>query len=370
MRILYNGLCINKQLSGVQSYAERLLHYGIKDDGGHDFLPLLSRGLAYETGIGKGSAVTPIHADRRIRRIGFEHTMLQKIYKQTRSDLLHCPSYILPWRFQGGSVVTVHDTIALDYPGYCKNSNAAYFRLTLGHSIRNATRIIAVSNRVKEDILCRFDVPPEKIAVVYHGVDPIFTPCASEETVRAVRQKYGLPAKYILFVGNVEPKKNLDNLLRAFHIIRPKLEEGYKLVVAGQLGWKYRSFFQLMGYLNLKEHIILTGYVPKEDLPALYISAALFVFPSLYEGFGCPPMEAMACGTPVLLSRAGALPEIYPDFCTFVDPHDPNDIAGKMEFCLTNEKWRQECRQKGLIHAGRFSWEKTWQQTLQVYLSI
>lgn len=368
MKIVFDGLCISGQLSGVQHYARHIIGQARRDSGQHEFIPIVPERAASVLG-SETAMMRTVPVNNRIERIWFEHTSLGRLYRNENADLLHCPSYILPWNFRGHSVVTVHDTIALDYPQYCKPTNALYFNLLLKRSIRNATRIIAVSERVKKDILRLCRVPDEKISVIYHGVEEDFIPQRGVEA-EFVRQKWGLPRQYILFVGNIEPKKNLDTLVRAFAILRPKLPEGYKLVIAGQWGWKYDSLLSTIERAGVREHVVLTGYIPACDLPAVYSLAELFVFPSLYEGFGIPPLEAMACGTPVLLSPGGALQEIYPDFCAFADPRSPSEWAVRMEACLTGSGWRARCRQQGLAYAGRFTWERAWEQTLRIYTAI
>lgn len=367
MKILFNGLCINEQPSGVQHYAEQLIFQGLKTDP-DNFQAIVPNHWA--SLYPHSRLLTPqIDTSSRIKRISFEHTLLKTIYRTTKSDILHCPAYILPWRFKNPSVVTVHDTIALDQPKYCKNSTSLYFGTLLRHSIKHATRIITVSHTVKSDILRWTNVPAEKISVIYHGVDPIFVPMDKNQA-NIKCQQLGLPPRFCLFVGNIEPKKNLKNLIRGFKIFSDKTHDNCKLVIVGQTGWKCRDFMAEIERIGMSDKIFMPGYVSRSVLPVIYSLAELFVFPSLYEGFGLPPLEAMACGAPVLLSPNGALSEVYPDFCKFTNPNDPNDIAKQIEVCLNDYNWRRQSSESGVRHATNFSWERTWDQTLNVYSSI
>lgn len=365
-KILFNGLCINGNLSGVQYYAEQIISQGLSCNGGIVFKHVVPLSAAHLVSSNTKNVIQ-VNIRNRTHRILYEHTILKKVYRKTGSDVLHCPSYIMPYRIAGNTVITVHDIIALQYPQFCKNTNMAYFNAMLGYSIRNSSHIIAVSETVKSDILERFDIDPTKITVLYHGVDPIFSLNGDESEAAAVKIKYGLPDRYMLFVGNIEPKKNLLNLVKAVELLSRRTYFGHKLIIAGQLGWKYKDLMQYIHKSGLEEQVYFTGYIPKVHLPYLYSMADLFVFPSFYEGFGIPPLEAMACGTPVLATRTGAVYEVTAGVCAYTDPYDPNDIAAGIDKCINDGQWRKESVEAGKKHSATFTWEKAWNETLKIY---
>lgn len=337
--------------SGVQHYA-RLLANNLKKSASNLQLQLL---------------VSSNKGENRVKRIIGENLQLPKYLKKNRADIYHSPSYVLPFQIKTPSVLTIHDVITFDYPKLCQWESVLYFRTVLPRSVKQAKKIIAVSHTVKQDIIRRFKVDEAKIAVIYHGVAPEFKPTPNRNKML---ERHGIPQKYILFIGNIEPKKNLERLLRAFSQLVKKYNIPHKLVLAGKKGWKYASLFKEVKHQGLSHKVIFTGYFPAKELPVLYSNADLFMFPSLYEGFGIPPLEAMACGTPVVVSNKGALPEITGGLCPQVDPYNEDDIAVKMYRLLTDPKLRQQTIQNSKEWAKQFTWEKTAHQTLQVYQEV
>jgi len=207
-------------------------------------------------------------------------------------------------------------------------------------------------------------------------VDARFQPITDPDTLARVRNRYGLPERFILYVGTIEPRKNLTTLLEAYAALTSRVSNlqypisNIHLVIAGRKGWLYEGFFRRLRELGLEREVVFPGFVPDEDLPALYSAAELFVFPSLYEGFGLPPLEAMACGTPVITSNSSSLPEVVGEVGIMVEPRDVRALAEAMELVLTDEGKRREMREKGLRQAARFSWKRTAQETLEVYRSV
>lgn len=352
-KVLINGLQISNKNSGVQYYTQNLYSELIKlqnDKFGFDL---------------KQSSYNNFRSfkNNRFKRILFENLSLPIYLKNNNFNLFHSPNYVLPFFFNFPSVLTIHDLITLDYPELCQNESVLYFRLLLPRSIKRATKIITVSNAVKNDILRHLSIPEKKIEVIYHGVNPIF----KKSPDKTVLKKYHLPKKYIFFVGNLEPKKNLERLITAFSLLKKNTNVPHKLVLAGKKGWKYKAIFNTVARLKLNKEVIFTGYIPEEDLPTLYSSADLFAFPSLYEGFGIPPLEAMACEVPVLTSYKGALPETTGGNCIAVDPYQVNEIAAGMYQILKNTELRLKLISNGRDWVKQFSWEKTAKKTLMVY---
>jgi len=356
MKILINGLQLGKTNSGVQYYTQHLFEnlnrLKIKN---YDFQ------LLQDTNI-KSFNIN----GNRIKRILAENLALEKFLRKNQQTLYHSPNYVLPFFFTSPSVLTIHDLITLDYPQLCQTETVIYFRFLIKHSIKKAQKIIAVSNTVKKDIINHFNIPENKIEVVYHGVSPLFR----KSTYKNVLEKYNLPEKYILFVGNIEPKKNLERLIKAFSLLRESTKLKHKLVITGKKGWKSDSVFKTVEDLGLREEIIFTGYFPEQDLPKLYSMSDLFVFPSIYEGFGIPPLEAMACETPVLASNRGALPETTGGNCLMVDPFDIESIVNGMYRLITDQKLRKESIKKGKEWVKQFTWDKTARRTIEVYKQV
>jgi glycosyltransferase involved in cell wall biosynthesis len=189
------------------------------------------------------------------------------------------------------------------------------------------------------------------------------------DALARVRACYGLPERYVFCVGTIEPRKNLTTLLEAYQALRSR-GFNFKLVIVDKKGWLYKGFFRRLRELGLEGEVVFPGFIPDEDLPALYSAAELFVFPSLYKGFGLPPLEAMACGTPVIASNASSLPEVVEEAGIMVEPRDVSGLTEAMRRVLTDEGKRREMREKGLRQAARFSWERTAQETLEVYRSV
>jgi len=293
--------------------------------------------------------------DRPPVRILWEQVLQPWTVRQAKIDLLYSPAYVGPLASACPFVVTVHDLSFLHYPQSFRALNRSYLRLFAQLSVRRARRIIAVSESTKRDLVHWYSLPPDKVDVVYNGVDSGFRPLPSEQ-VAAFRREAGLPDRFILFVGTLEPRKNVVGLLEAYARL-PK--DRPPLMLVGGKGWLYDEIFARVEALGLSGEVRFVGYVAAEALPLWYNAAELFVYPSLYEGFGLPALEAMACGTPVVTSTASSLPEVVGDAGWLVDPTDTDGLAAAMAQVLGSREWREQMRVEGLIQAETFSWEKT-----------
>jgi len=291
-------------------------------------------------------------------------------------DLFHATEHLLPRLKDARTVLTVHDLIFLLFPEYHLPLNKWFLNRFMPLFVRRAHAIIAVSQCTKDDLIRHYTVPSEKITVVYEGVDARFQPVTDLDTLTRVRARYSLPERYVLYVGTIEPRKNLNTLLEAFAGLKERPATcdlrpatcDLRLVIVGKTGWLYEGFFRRLRELGLEDQVIFPGFVPDEDLPAIYSAAELFVFPSLYEGFGLPPLEAMACGTPVVVSNTSSLPEVVGEAGLMVDPRDVRALAEAMERVLTDEHLRAELTANGLERARQFTWERAAQETMEVYL--
>jgi glycosyltransferase involved in cell wall biosynthesis len=266
------------------------------------------------------------------------------------------------------TVLTVHDLIFKHLPEHHKLLNRVYLNLTLPLYCRRATCIIAISECTRRDVMAAYDLPPEKVMVIHEAADPRFR-AQTPERVAAVRERYGLPERYILFVGTIEPRKNLARLLHAFEALHAD-DLCDALVIVGQRGWLYGDFFAELESSPLREKVFLPGYVPDEALPAVYAGARALAFPSLYEGFGLPVLEAMACGTPVACSSTSALPEVAGDAALYFDPTSQGSIVEALSQLLRDPDLRGELVRRGLERATQFSWDRVATETEAVYDAV
>ncbi len=282
--------------------------------------------------------------------------------------LFHATEHLLPPFRHLPTVLTVHDIIFYHLPHHHKRLNRWYLNLAMPLYTRHATQIIAVSEATRRDLIATYKLPSEKITVIYEAAHACFYPRDSleEQTVRA---NYGLPSRYLLYLGTIEPRKNLLRFLRAWEPLYLS-GEAPPWVIVGKRGWLSGPFFEALKTSPARDGIVLTGYVLDADLPAILSAATLFVFPSLYEGFGLPPLEAMACGTPVLCSDRASLPEVVGDAAWLVDPTDIEAIREGLRRLLRDEPLRQALRERGLEQATRFSWERAATETLQLYARL
>ena len=266
----------------------------------------------------------------------------------------------------GKKVITVYDLTFELFPQWHIKETLIWgeriYRL-----VCEADRIIAISENTKKDLIKLYKILPEKIKVIHLAADEIYRPINDSNALASSLQKYDLPNKFILFVGTLEPRKNLNRLIQAYRMLKERGGLEHKLVIVGRKGWLYEEIFKIVKNLGLSREIIFTGYVPEEVLVLLYNISDLFVYPSLYEGFGLPPLEAMSCGTPVITSNISSLPEVVGDAAILVNPYNVEEIAEAIERVLSDEKLQQRLRRKGLERAKFFSWEKTAKETIKVY---
>lgn len=283
------------------------------------------------------------------------------------SDLFHATDHLLPPLRHSTSVFTIHDLIFRFYPQYHLPLNRWFLTLMLPKFMRRADAIIAVSENTRRDVTRLMQIPRDKITVIYEGVGREFTPVPDSETLARARDKFKLPARFILFLGTIEPRKNLTALFDAYAALLKREPDLAPLVVAGRKGWLYEPILKRARDLGISERVHLLGWVDSSDAPALYRLARVFVFPSLYEGFGLPPLEAMACGTPVVCSNASSLPEVVGDAGIPVDPHDTGALAQAIARVLADDALRADLSARGLVQAGKFTWERAARETLAVY---
>ncbi len=291
--------------------------------------------------------------------------------RRERPDLFHAPHYVLPPLVPTRAVVTIHDCIHLMFPQYLPNRAAyAYARASMWAAARRADAILTVSEASKRDILHFFNVPAEKIVVVHNAIDERFWVPPEDEDVARVRERYQLTHRFVLYAGNIKPHKNLVRLIEAFAQVRQGEDDDLKLLIIGDQISKLPALRLAVHRLKLHKHVRFLGYLPDETLAVLYRLAAVFVFPSLYEGFGLPPLEAMASGTPVVTSNTSSLPEVAGDAAVLVDPYEVESIVDGIRRVLTDDTLATTLRQKGPLRAREFSWERSVRKTQELYEAV
>lgn len=286
-----------------------------------------------------------------------------------RLDVLHSPDFIPPVNGRYRSVITVHDLTFLHYPQFLTADSRRYYNDQIEAAVARANHIMTDSEATRADVLRLLSVPPEKVTTVLLGISGHFHPAAPSE-IEAVRARYRLPSDYILFVGTFEPRKNLSGLINAYQLLRERVSDTPALVAVGQRGWLDHGIFDLVDALNLSEAFLHIEDVDFNELPAIYSAANLLCLPSFYEGFGFPPLEAMACGTPVIVADRASLPEVVGSAGVYVDPDSPESIAEALERVLTDSELSHSLRQRGLERVKLFDWSETARQVLEVYQKV
>jgi glycosyltransferase involved in cell wall biosynthesis len=289
------------------------------------------------------------------QRIMWEQLALPGLLRRMRVDVFHSPVNILPERLPCPSVVTIHDLAFLVYPKFFRPARRMYQTVFTARSARAATRVIAVSESTKRDIVARLAIAPEKVRVVYPAIDARFQPIADSARLAAFRREHDLPERFLLYLGTLEPRKNLLTLLEAYAMLHARDDATPPLVLAGAKGWYYQDLFERVRTLGLERAITFAGYVRDEDQPLWYAAAELFIYPSLFEGFGLPVAEALACGAPVVTTNVSSLPEAAGDVAMLADPHQPAALAHAMQSVLLSDDTRRQMVARGPAWASRFT---------------
>ncbi|MFA6492779.1 MAG: glycosyltransferase family 1 protein [Patescibacteria group bacterium] len=301
-----------------------------------------------------------------VKRFIWDQITFPSKAKWAKVDLLHQPCFSAPIFYPGKVIVTCHDLISVFFPENLPLASRLFYSRWMPFSYRKAMLVIASSEHTKRDLMSLLKIPESQIRVVHLAVSSEFEPIKSETKIAKVRKKYGTGQKYLMHVGTLEPRKNLEFLVKAFALAyREGIEEN--LVITGKKGWYYNGLFELVKKLNLEKKVIFTGYVEEKDLPALYSGATAFLFPSLYEGFGLPPLEALACGTPVISSNTSSLPEVVGRAGILLPPKDERIWAKNIVKIVKDKSLAKTLRDLGIRQAAKFTWENTARKTIEVY---
>lgn len=290
--------------------------------------------------------------------------------KKPELDIIHSPESCTIYKKLKNhkTIITVHDIRQVLFPEISTGINKYGYKLFFKKALTNSDKIITVSENTKLDIICKYNVPKNKISVIPLAASHDFQKLNDVKS-NHFKIKYSIDYPFILYVGSLDKHKNIPNLLKAYYKSK-KMGIIHKLVITGKKNLKHTEIFETIEKLSLQNDVIFTGYIPDEDLPLFYNKADLFVYPSIYEGFGIPPLEAMACGTPVITSNTSSLPEVVGDAGIMVNPYDVDELANKMYEVLNNEYLRKEMSKKGLERAQLFSWKKCAAEHLKVYEEV
>jgi len=349
--------------AGIHGYISQLL----------DHLPAVAPGWRFTVFVGEGDP--PPHRQFTVRhsrlrtgkplsRIAWEQ--LFQPWQLGGLDLIHELAFVAPLVMPRPFVVTVYDLTFLRFPNRLPRSRRLYLRLLTGISCRRARRILAISQATADDLVRLLNVPRERIDLAIPGVEPRFRPLPAAE-VEAWRQRRGLPEHYILSVGTLEPRKNLPMLLRAYAALPDVDRRAHPLVLAGGRGWMVEDVDRTIEECDLASSVLLPGFVPDEELPWWYNAADTFVYPSLFEGWGLPVTEAMACGKPVIVSNVSSLPEAAGNAGVLLPPDDVSAWTEALARSIRDSNWRAELGEHARIESTKFTWEQTAQQTMQSY---
>jgi glycosyltransferase involved in cell wall biosynthesis len=363
---LLSGLASYRS-AGIHGYIAELLAGLPSADGDLRYTAFASQSAAARIG-GMSVRSTRLPTERPWARIVWEQMLQPMAAMRERLDLLHGLAFVSPLVQPCPTVVTVHDLSFALFPEFFRGANAAYLRLFTRLACRRAAGVIAVSDNTRADVIRLYGVPGERVRVVPHGVNTrVFHPRPPNE-IAEFRRAHGLPDHFILFVGTLEPRKNLIKLIEAFSNLQSiRCASDLRLILVGGQGWYYDQIFATIERLNLHSRVIWAGYASADDLPLWYNSADVFAFPSRYEGFGMPLLEAMACGTPVVTSNASSLPEVAGEAALTVSPDDTSALTDALQRALADAALRRELRARGLARARQFTWEETARQTAAVY---
>ncbi|MBE0428831.1 MAG: glycosyltransferase family 4 protein [Thermoleophilia bacterium] len=361
-----NGRSIFRQLTGVQHYAREVTRALLDLESGVRFTVFSGReGRRNESGLPLATSALP--AGGPGRGLVWEQTVLRKMAKKADIDVLFNPANVAPLYPPVPGVVTIHDLTFLLFPEYFSRGFALYYRAAVPLIARQASRVITDSESTRMDLENRLGLPSGKISVIPLGVSPAFRRRVTRKEMEEVRRRHGLPARFFLSVSSLEPRKNLRGVLEAYRLLPDEVTDGHKLVIAGT-GNRIFAEAGMAGALNRLRpgSLYSPGYLPAGDLPAVYRMATALVFPSFYEGFGLPVLEAMAASTPVITSNRSSLPEVAGNAAVLIDPDNREELAAAMELVASDSGTRNLLMERGKKRAAKFTWQKTAKSTLEV----
>jgi glycosyltransferase involved in cell wall biosynthesis len=391
MRIGIDYTAAVRQGAGIGRYTRQLVHALVALDSKNQYVLLAagggsggvpgSQGAERALGSGRGASGVAARGNVHSVTLPVSDRAMATLWHRLRLplpvelfcgalDLFHSPDFTLPPVRRARTVLTVHDLSFMRVPQCSDPRLRSYLLQAVPTSVRRADVVLADSECTRADVIELLGVDPAHVEVIYPGVEPRFRPVQDTHTLDAVRSRYRLPARFVLGLGTLQPRKNFERLIEACAQLKEEARSGMRLVIGGGTGWMYEGIFGRVEELGVQGAVCFPGYVADEDLPALYTLADLFVFPSLYEGFGLPPLEAMACGTPVVTSHASSLPEVVGDAALMVDPLDVAALSEAIQRVLSDTDLRHRMIRQGQEQARRFTWPRAAQKLLGLYERI
>ena len=375
MRIAIDYTSAIRQRAGIGNYVRRLVDAMLEQDSGNQYTLLTSGRPTRERPFPEAANVrgrSIIIPDRYLNIIWYRWRLpLYATYFSGQVDIYHGPDFALPPIGKAlHKVVTVHDLAFLEHPEYAVPELAATLAKVVPEAVAAADVVCTVSNEVSRTLMKHFSTPPEKLAVIPNGVSPFFRRITDPIILAATRHKFGLKQPLVLGVGTLEPRKNHSGLIKAFYAAQKRKNGPAMLALAGGKGWLYEETQSLVKQLKLEKKVRFLGRVTDLELIALYSMADVFAFPSFAEGFGVPPLEAMACGTPVIASNTSSLPEVVGDAGLLIDPHNTGELAQAMIRILADTHLQEELRQKGYERVKHYTWQESARKMLTVYQKL
>jgi glycosyltransferase involved in cell wall biosynthesis len=351
---------------GIGTYIRNLLRFLPQFDGDSDYR-LICRPEDSEALQAMSPSFTPVIDTSKPYSVREQFSIPWRL-RSNHVDLFHAPHYVLPPLVGCRSVVTIHDCIHLMFPQYLPNRVAyAYAKASLWSAGHRAERILTVSETSKTDIVRYCGVSPDRVSVIYNAIDERFLAEPTTDAIQNTRERYQLDGPFVLYVGNIKPHKNLERLIEAFDLVRHEGFDKLRLLIIGDQISKFPRLRRAVDRHHLHKHVRFLGFVSVDTLASLYRLATVFAFPSLYEGFGLPPLEAMASGTPVVASNVSSMPEVLGDAAVLVDPYRPESIAEGLVRVLSDSALRAILHQRGIQRARVFSWADSARRVKQVY---
>jgi glycosyltransferase involved in cell wall biosynthesis len=369
MRIAFDGTTLTAGRTGVGYYTEHLLQHLAQEAArtGDELIVISNKPIDTTRRLPKHVRV---YGERQFPlRIGWMQLFASRVLRDLEPDVAHFTNGMIPPAAPAPTVVTIHDMSLRLHPGCHPVRRLLINRPLIAVAIKSASAIVTVSHSARHDLLRLHPTDPQRVSVVHEAAGPGFEPIADRARLENVSRRYGLPHRFALYVGTIEPRKNLPRLMQAFASAR-RQGLAHELVCAGPYGWSSRDLAATIDHLGIREVVHFTGYVPVEDLPAIYNLADMFAFPSVYEGFGLPVVEAMACATPVITSNTSSLGEIASGASETVDPYNTDAIADAMLRIARDRAWHAELAARGLERSRRFSWTRAARQMLAVYQAV
>ncbi len=369
MKIAVNAMLLRQPYSGVEVAIHNLIKAVAAQAPQWEFLAAVPADFAASTDMPGNISLyrAPGWTRDRAGRILWEQLALPAILRRRKVSLLHAPGYVMPLRWRGPTVLSVYDITALTHPQWCKPANVWHYRLMLPRSVRRADRVLVPSEHVGDELVDVLGVDWAKLRVVPLGIAPVFRRIEDAAVLEQVRSKYGLPKEYVLCVGNITPRKNVEGVVALFEHLAHDVS--HHLAVVGAKPHKRRDVLRRIEGSPARERIHMLGYVPAEDLAALYSGAGACLHLAHYEGFGLTPLEAMACGTPVVVSTGGALPEVAGPGAVVIDAADEKAVAAVVRV-LTDFEYRGELVERGRAYAAGFTWPAAAQKVISVYREV